>query len=296
MLQEVSKETVISNLGKLARSIECRFSCGGTIRELAAVDLLYKKPSGDWSCIKLPSEINDVNAKELLASCSTASFGLGSETVTDETYRDALKLEPDYFFTNFEVANTRILDLITRIMSIKMSIRAELYKLNIYSMGGHFKSHVDTPRSEDMFGSLVVCLPSQFTGGVLVTRHQGREVTFEWSSSAFCHWAAFFSDVEHEVLPVTGGYRITLTYNLYHLAPLQGRRDITWDKLLEQAGLDSWERENISARGGLERYGQPSQFSGYNAQSKLKSTLRELELIVMRSSMVLTHWCGRAWS
>ena len=43
------------------------------------------------------------------------------------------------------------------------SIRAELYKLNVYSTGGHFKAHVDTPRSKEMFGSLVVFLPSVFT-------------------------------------------------------------------------------------------------------------------------------------
>lgn len=99
-------------------------------------------------------------------------------------------------------------------------IRAELYMLNVYSAGGHFKRHVDTPRSADMFGSLVVCLPSQFTGGELVTRHQGRQVVFEWSSSATTQWAAFYSDVEHEVLPVTSGQRITLTYNLYHTSPV----------------------------------------------------------------------------
>ena len=28
-------------------------------------------------------------------------------------------------------------------------------------------------------------------------------------------WAAFFSDCEHEVLEVTSGHRVTLTYNLY---------------------------------------------------------------------------------
>ena len=61
-------------------------------------------------------------------------------------------------------------------------VRAELYKLNIYSgPGGHFKSHVDTPRSSEMFGSLVVCLPTQFTGGELVTRHKGKEIRFDWS-------------------------------------------------------------------------------------------------------------------
>ena len=64
-----------------------------------------------------------------------------------------------------------------------------------------------------MFGSLVVCLPSPFTGGELVTSHQGRRVTFDWSNSSNIQWAAFYSDVEHEVLSVT---RITITYNLYH--------------------------------------------------------------------------------
>ena len=99
--------------------------------------------------------------------------------------------------------------------------------LNVYSTGGHFKSHVGTPRSADMFGSLVVCLPSKFTGGALVTQHQDRQVTFDWSST---QWAAFYSDVKHEVLPVTSGHRITLTYNLYHApaaTPLSSALNVT---------------------------------------------------------------------
>ena len=61
-----------------------------------------------------------------------------------------------------------------------------------------------------------------FSGGSLVPRHLGREVIFDWSSSfqgshgQNIQWAAFFSDVEHEILPVTSGHRITLTYNLYY--------------------------------------------------------------------------------
>ena len=34
----------------------------------------------------------------------------------------------------------------------------------MYGPGGHFKSHVDTPRGADMIGSLVVCLPSAHEG------------------------------------------------------------------------------------------------------------------------------------
>ena len=46
-------------------------------------------------------------------------------------------------------------------------------------------------------------------------------MTFDWGTTASnggldsIQWAAFYSDCEHEVLEVTDGHRITLTYNLY---------------------------------------------------------------------------------
>ena len=50
----------------------------------------------------------------------------------------------------------------------------------------------------------------------MLVRHNGREVKFDWSGEHdTAQWAAFYSDCEHEVLPVTSGYRVTLTYNLY---------------------------------------------------------------------------------
>lgn len=90
--------------------------------------------------------------------------------------------------------------------------------------GGFFKAHQDTPRDDSMFGSLVLVYPTAHTGGALVFRHQGREWTFDSAAAvsqtstgnSCLGYAAFFSDVEHEVLPVTSGYRITLTYNLYY--------------------------------------------------------------------------------
>lgn len=106
-------------------------------------------------------------------------------------------------------------------------VRAELYKLNVYPEGGHFMAHVDTPRSPKegsegeggptMCGSLVVCLPSVHEGGELVVRHNGQAIIFSWgpASANAIQWAAFFSDCEHEILPVRSGFRITLTYNLF---------------------------------------------------------------------------------
>jgi len=80
-----------------------------------------------------------------------------------------------------------------------------------------FKPHVDTPRSPHQMGSLVVCLPHPHKGGDLAVRHGGRQTIFNWAhgSKSTIQWAAFFSDCEHEVLPVTEGHRITVAYNLY---------------------------------------------------------------------------------
>ena len=78
-----------------------------------------------------------------------------------------------------------------------------------------------------MFGSLVVILPTPHTGGSLLFRHHQIEYTFNSAAAVsestpdapYAAFAGFFSDVEHEVAEVTSGYRVTLTYNLYHATP-----------------------------------------------------------------------------
>lgn len=92
--------------------------------------------------------------------------------------------------------------------------------LQVYSApSDKFKPHVDTPRGYTQFGSLVVCLPNPHEGGHLRIAHKGVERFFDLGSNdhnnSAIHWAAFYSDCEHEVLPVTSGHRITLTYQLY---------------------------------------------------------------------------------
>lgn len=67
-----------------------------------------------------------------------------------------------------------------------------------------------------MFATLVVMLPSEFQGGELVVRHKGKEIVFDFAeSSAFeFHYLVFYADCEHEIKPVTRGYRLCLVYNL----------------------------------------------------------------------------------
>lgn len=64
-----------------------------------------------------------------------------------------------------------------------------------------------------MFGTLVVCLPSTHKGGDVVAKHCGEEKVFK-SSEAEQSFICWYSDVSHEVLPVTSGYRWVVTYNL----------------------------------------------------------------------------------
>lgn len=73
-----------------------------------------------------------------------------------------------------------------------------------------------------MFGSLVLAFPTPHKGGELALQPTDGELyTFDSGNALVpgeprIGYAAFFSDVEHEVLPVTQGHRITLTYNLYY--------------------------------------------------------------------------------
>ncbi|KAL7931711.1 oxidoreductase [Trichoderma chlorosporum] len=193
-------------------------------------DTHIKSQAESCAKVELPSPIGAVaNLNQLLQDCQPATFGLGGQDTYDKSYREALQMAPDAFCTDFDPYSLGIIDTVAQVLLPSVldspthrSVRAELYKLNIYSgPSGKFKPHVDTPRSSMQFGSLVVCLPVEHEGGQLKVRHKGEQMTFDWStnqdrpSCAGIHWAAFYSDCEHEVLEVTNGHRLTLTYNLY---------------------------------------------------------------------------------
>ncbi|KAF2117252.1 hypothetical protein BDV96DRAFT_490085 [Lophiotrema nucula] len=175
--------------------------------------------------ITLPlDEQDDAAVADLVADTQPATFGLEGKDVYDESYRKATKLDPNSFSTDFCPYELGIVDVVAQALLPNKTgqdnyqgVRAELYKLNVYKApSGFFKAHVDTPRSEKQIGSLVVCLPCDHEGGQLVVRHRAKSMKFDWSKARdSIQWAAFYSDCEHEVLEVSSGHRITLTYNLY---------------------------------------------------------------------------------
>ena len=109
-----------------------------------------------------------------------------------------------------------ILDKVADGLGVTDPIEVEFYKLLIYDEGSFFVSHRDTEKTEGMFATLVIVLPSPSEGGELVVRHGGREVALDLAvdEPAEAAFAAFYADCVHEVRPVTKGHRLTLIYNL----------------------------------------------------------------------------------
>jgi hypothetical protein len=169
---------------------------------------------------------------------------LNQENVLDESYRKAGKMDSECLSLRFDPVHTDLIKIIRGYLlegtDSTKGIKAELHKLNVYGThlsttfihlrlilccypgkGSFFKPHVDTPRSEKMFGSLVIVFPTPHEGGALLLRHRDHEWIFDSGMALAAEenpsigYVAFFSDIEHEVTPVISGHRITLTYNLY---------------------------------------------------------------------------------
>lgn len=71
-----------------------------------------------------------------------------------------------------------------------------------------------------MFATLVVILPSEFTGGEIHVSHGGESKVFDNAKdSAFeTTILAWYTDVTHEVKEITSGYRLALSYHLIDTA------------------------------------------------------------------------------
>ena len=157
-----------------------------------------------------------------------APFGRGPETLLDESVRKAWQIDPS------QVSMTGWKDTISNVVKQacyelgisnenvqNLGIEAHLYKVLLYEKGGHFKAHKDTVKQEGMFGTLVLQLPSVFQGSDSVVSHRGETKRFKISEDCetTSRYMAFYGDCEHEIMPVTEGWRFCLVYNLVVTKP-----------------------------------------------------------------------------
>lgn len=71
-----------------------------------------------------------------------------------------------------------------------------------------------------MFATLVLILPSLFSGASVHLSHAGMSAVMDCNAGSLLKTTAlaWYTDVTHEVKPTTSGYRLALAYNLVHTA------------------------------------------------------------------------------
>ncbi|KAF9235657.1 hypothetical protein BU15DRAFT_77778 [Melanogaster broomeanus] len=222
---------------------------------------------------------------ELYQACKPATFGRNAENVLDETYRKAGKMDLTAFATLFDPHGLGIHREITQgLLTSFRGVEIELYKLNVYGKGDFFKPHKDTPRGRRMIGSLVVVLPTQHEGGQLVLRRGRKEWTVDFADKfaaatepSAC-FVAFFGDIEHEVLPVTSGYRVTLAYNLYYQLPSASASYLPspFHQKLTETLVDLVNDKTTLPNGGYLGFGLMHEYA-YNDRSPINWSLVELK-------------------
>jgi hypothetical protein len=89
-----------------------------------------------YSFIDFSTTVDDAQVEQLVQACQPATSGIQQKDVLDESYRKAWKMDAVKFATNFNPINTGIIQAIHDLLlkDSESSIRAELYKLNVYGM------------------------------------------------------------------------------------------------------------------------------------------------------------------
>jgi hypothetical protein len=203
--------------------------------------------------IELP--VPRAQAKQLCRIGRPARYGRGELTLLDPRVRDTWEIPKSRVRLDkrrFDQTLRPVLDGLGRDLGLapKRALRAQLHSMLVYAPGQFFAEHQDSEKDDAMIGSLVVSLPSSFTGGALEVRHRGKTATYRGSKRSLS-FVVFYSDCRHEVKPVRSGYRVVLTYNLL-LADGQAASGSPPDPELV-GGLAGCLGEHFAAAGGSDR-------------------------------------------
>jgi len=173
----------------------------------------------DVGTVGLP--LSENQAQTIIEHCYQAPYGHGEETILDTDVRRTWQMEPQNIHIHNPQWQIVMRDLVAQIAKQlglgECRVSHHLYKLLIYETGDFFTSHRDTEKVNNMFGTLLIALPSEHEGGELFVRHTGLEemIYFGGKNKHYqIQYAAFYADCKHEVKPISRGYRCCLVYNL----------------------------------------------------------------------------------
>lgn len=152
-----------------------------------------------------------------------------------------------------------------------------------------------------MFGSLVIVFPTTHEGGALVLRDAGKEWTVDSAKDMADNpdtcvgFVAFYGDVEHEVLPLISGVRVTMTYNLYYergpaVRYTRSTQDDLYDRL-KAALEDMLALPSILPDGGYLGF-ELQRMYGVNSDTSLDNLVKNLK----GSDATLMQVCSDLWA
>lgn len=174
-----------------------------------------------------------ISFEELKPHFKDSPFGYYEKTIIDFKIRKGFEIEAkdikilDWALKNEDSSkeNSILEEIRLKLAPHSSTLYAELYKMNIYQEGDHFKAHKDTQRKNNHIGTLLVSLPSEYEGGNFILYDDSKKC-FDFSKNGMkCSFLSFYGDLLHEVEPVTKGYRVTLAFNLF-IEP-QNLKDLT---------------------------------------------------------------------
>ena len=204
---------------------EATYATGGALSPTAPTPAVRVEGVGRIAYPLCPEQ-----AKSLIGVATQAPFGKGAETIVDLSVRRTWQIESSLVAISPQWLAESLPPLVTSccealgINSRMEKVKANLYKMLLYEEGGHFKKHRDTEKEPGMFGSLLVQLPAEHTGGHLVVEH-GADVKrfgFDKESADVSYFASFYADCEHTLEPITSGLRLVLAFNLVRDGPPKG--------------------------------------------------------------------------
>jgi len=201
---------------------------------------------------QLSLPLHKTQATPLASQAEQAPYGKGKETILDTSVRSVLQVSPERVSFSHPDWEEGMLGLVKeaaeKLGTPADLVSAKLYKLLLYEPGSFFLPHQDTEKASGMFATLVVQLPSVFTGGDSIVRcKDGRQRVFnlgnDTGEAAFSsHYMCHFADCEHEVKEVSSGYRLAVVYSLCFTP---GRGKELYSVMESQGGLQCAQLSNL---------------------------------------------------
>jgi hypothetical protein len=164
----------------------------------------------------LASRLPPATAQALHAASTPARHGRRDKTLLDKRVRDTGELRADTLVLRWADGACNALQAEVASALGLQQIEARLHNLLVYGPGQFFKPHQDTEKHPGMVGTLVLVWPSPHIGGELVVRQGSEQAHFasQHLNADTIRWCAFYADCRHEVLPVSEGWRVVLTFDL----------------------------------------------------------------------------------